>query len=148
MPKYEYKIVGSQGSDSGYNQLGDIESKINDLAQAGYRLASFTDITYAHNDGGFVAVMERQLANKGDAARIRRYLCQQVQLARRKGDKTITFRSGDVHDALGLVNRLPNVCQVLNGAKFHEAAVVEILRYLERPPSGQGANLVIEFRIL
>ena len=85
---------------------------------------------------------------RGDAARIRRYLCQHVELARRRSDKTVTFRSGDVHDELGLVNRLPNVCQVLNGEKFRCAATVEILRYLESPPSGQGANLVIEFRVL
>lgn len=85
---------------------------------------------------------------RGDAERIRHHLCGQVELARRRGDKTIAFRSGDVHDELGLMNRLPNVCQVLNGNKFQDAARVEVLRYLECPPSGQGANLVVEFRIL
>ena len=41
-----------------------------------------------------------------------------------------------------------NVCQVLEGEKFHAMAGVEFVRYLDRPPSGQGANLVIEFRVL
>ena len=69
-------------------------------------------------------------------------------LARGRGDKTVTFRSGDVHEALGLVNSLPNVCQVLKGPKFHEEARVNLVRYIECPPSGQGANLIMEFRIL
>ena len=85
---------------------------------------------------------------RGGAERIRQYLCRQVDLARRSGDETIVFRSGDVHDALGLENRLPNVCQVLKGAKFRREAGVEMWRHLNSPPSGQGANLVLEFRIL
>ena len=43
---------------------------------------------------------------------------------------------------------MPNVCQVLEGKKFHEEANVELVRYIQRPPSGRGANLIIEFRIL
>ena len=85
---------------------------------------------------------------RGDAWRIRSYLFDQVTLARGRGDKTITFRSGDVHKALGLVNRLPNVSQVLKGSKFLEEAGVAIAGYIKCPPSGQGANLIIEFRIL
>ena len=84
----------------------------------------------------------------GDAGRIRSYLIDQVKPARLTGDKTITFRAGDVHDALGMVSRMPNVCQVLKSQKFHEAAGVRIARYIASPPSGQGANLIIEFRIL
>ena len=47
-----------------------------------------------------------------------------------------------------MVNALPNVCLVLEGEKFHSMAGVELVRYLHRPPSGQGANLSIQFRIL
>ena len=46
-----------------------------------------------------------------------------------------------------MVNSHPNVCQVLEGEKFHAMAGVEFVRYLDRPPSVQGANLVIEFRV-
>ncbi len=84
----------------------------------------------------------------GDADRIRRYLVRRVQEARCTGATELTLRSGDVHRALGMVNALPNVCQVLEGEKFHSMAGVELVRYLKRPPSGQGANLSIEFRIL
>ena len=85
---------------------------------------------------------------KGDARRIRLYLCGQVELARARGDKTVTFRAGDVHTAIGLEDRMPNVCQVLKGRLFQKMCRVEIVRHISSPPSGQGANLVIEFRIL
>ena len=84
----------------------------------------------------------------GDADRIRDYLCRRVEEARQAGQSTVTFRAGDVHEALGLVSAHPNVCQVLEGKKFHSMAGVELARYVDRPPSGQGANLKIEFRIL
>lgn len=83
-----------------------------------------------------------------DADRIRNYLCRRVAEARRAGQSTIAFRAGDVHQALGLVNAYPNVCQVLKGRKFHAQAGVEPLRLLASPPSGQGASLEIEFRIV
>ena len=85
---------------------------------------------------------------RGDAERIRRYLCDQVASARGRGEKTITFRAGDIHDSLGLRKSHANVCQVLDRPKFRAAARVEFVRDIERPPSGEGANLVVEFRIL
>ena len=85
---------------------------------------------------------------KGDAERIRQYLCSQVDSARARGDRTLAFRAGDVHKAIGLENRMPNVCQVLRGRLFRETCRVEFVRLICSPPSGQGANLVIEFRIL
>ena len=85
---------------------------------------------------------------RGDARRIRKHLCQQVEAARFEGAGIVTFRAGDVHDALGLTNSYANVCQVLEGWLFHEGAGVEIATYVYRPPSGRGANLEIRFRIL
>ena len=84
----------------------------------------------------------------GDADRIRRYLLRRVEEARRAGTSELTFRAGDVHKALGMMSSHANVCQVLEGEKFHAIAGVEFVRYIDRPPSGQGANLVIEFRVL
>ena len=84
----------------------------------------------------------------GDADRIRRYLCQRVEEARQVGKTRVTFRAGDVHKALGLVHAHSNVCQVLQGKGFHSLATVEFARCVYRPPSGQGANLTIEFRLL
>ena len=82
------------------------------------------------------------------AERIRRFLIQRVGEARRTEQEKLTFRAGDVHDELGLANAHPNVCQVLEGEKFHRQARIKLTRYMLRPPSGQGANLTIEFQIL
>lgn len=83
-----------------------------------------------------------------DADRIRDYLRRRVEEARQAGQSTVTFRAGDVHEALGLASAHPNVCQVLEGKKFHSMAGVELAKYVDRPPPGQGANLKVEFRIL
>ena len=65
------------------------------------------------------------------------------------GASSITFRAGDVHNALGLSNAVPNVCQVLeNEGKFHRPAGLQFLKYVYRPPSGLGRRLEIKFRIL
>jgi hypothetical protein len=85
---------------------------------------------------------------EGYAKRIRRHLHDQVESARLNGERTIKIRAGDVHRALHLENRMPNVCQVLKGKLFHEMCGVEIVRIVSSPPSGQGANLIIEYRIL
>lgn len=56
MARYEYKIVEGKSQE-------DIESKMNGLAQTGYRLASFV-ITWQggfRNQGAYRAVMERQI---------------------------------------------------------------------------------------
>lgn len=95
----------------------------------------------------FQAVKSDSLA-KGYAPRIRRYLCGRVDSARERGDKTVRFRAGDVHKAVGLENQLPNVCQVLKGRLFREMCRVDIVRVISSPPSGRGANLIIEFHIL
>ena len=84
----------------------------------------------------------------GEAERIRDYLCQKVNDARQASETSVTFRAGDVHNTLGLRNRHRNVCQVLKGGPFRIRAGVEIARIVCSPPSGFGANLVIEFRIL
>ena len=54
--RYEYKIVEAKTQ-------ADIERKMNELAQAGYRLASFfiTERGILRGEGAYRAVMERQL---------------------------------------------------------------------------------------
>ena len=85
---------------------------------------------------------------KGDADRIRRYLRGEVQAKRRAGAERISLRAQDIHESLGLTNAYPNVCQVLTSKKFHSKARVEFVRYVSRPPSGQGSSIVIEFCLL
>ena len=85
----------------------------------------------------------------GDAGRIRDYLCKQVEAARQDGITRLSIRAGDVHDALGLVNVHPNVCQVLKGSIFHRRAGVEYLvNRTEGPSSEQGANVIYHYYVL
>ena len=84
----------------------------------------------------------------GDADRIRRHLCGLVDEARLAGKSMLIIRAGDVHREIGLERAHPNVCQVLRGEKFHTLANVELAGYVHCPPSGQGANLTIEFHLL
>ena len=83
----------------------------------------------------------------GDADRIRDYATQMIEEARREGDTRKTIRAGDVHDALGLTLAHANVCQVLDGSKFHTQARVNLLRY-SGAPSRASSNSYFEFEIL
>ena len=85
---------------------------------------------------------------RGDAERIRRYLLQIVAEARREGITELTLRAGDIHRALNMSNSYANVCQVLESKRFHAMANVAVVRYVNRPPSGRGANLEIRFQML
>ena len=84
---------------------------------------------------------------QGDANRIRDYATRLVEQYRREGKNRITIRAGDVHDALGLRQAHPNVCQALGGNIFHRKAGGKLVD-CDLPPSGQGANAEFMFSIL
>lgn len=67
-----------------------------------------------------------------------------VDPARARGDATVTIRAGDVHQAMGLKNRLPLVCSAIGANAFEESAGVERAS-LEGPI--HGANAIFTFRL-
>jgi GTP pyrophosphokinase len=71
---------------------------------------------------------------------VRRY----VQPAQARGDREVAIRAGDVHREIGLDNRMPAVCSVLDGRIFREANGLELI---ERSGPPQGANAVFRFRL-
>ena len=82
------------------------------------------------------------------ADEIRRYAVQHyVEPARGAGEGVVVIRAGDVHRALGLENAHYNVCQVLDGAKFHHKAGVAPVDY-EGPESRRAPNSEFVFRVL
>ena len=83
----------------------------------------------------------------GDAERVRDYATKLVEDKRGAGEKDVTLRAGDIHDALGLRLAHANVCQVLDGRRFHEQAYVKLLGY-EGVESRAGANSYFTFEIL
>lgn len=79
---------------------------------------------------GFIWVACKEKLNVDtakDADRIRQHALDiYIAPARVRGDASVTIRSGDVHDALGMTNAHANVCQSLRGAKFQEMAGVAV----------------------
>ncbi len=70
-----------------------------------------------------------------------------VQVARRKGLSRIRIRVGDVHRALKLRNRVPNVSSALRSRIFLERNHLEIEEE-SGPPSGMGTRTTFTYRLL
>jgi len=62
------------------------------------------------------------------ADQIRQYVIDElVEPARAAGESVLTMRSGDIHKAMGLDNRMPAVCSALDAAKFYDEAGVRLV---------------------
>lgn len=70
-----------------------------------------------------------------------------IESARRKGLNRIQIRVGDVHRALKLKNRVPNVSSALRSRIFVEKNNLEIEEE-SGPPSGMGTRTTFTYRIL
>ena len=82
------------------------------------------------------------------ADEIRQYALEHyIEPARNAGERRVVVRAMDVHNALGLNGRYPNVCQALDGSKFHRQAGVKIVDY-KGPPSRRGPSAEFVFSIL
>ncbi len=80
------------------------------------------------------------------ADRIRTYALENwIQPARRRGERFTTIRTGDVHKAMGLKNKMPAVCSALKARKFEGFGNVERIEATGPP---QGANLYLTFKLL
>ena len=85
---------------------------------------------------------------RGDADRIRQYATQHyIEPARKAGRQRVVIRASDVHKALGLGWHYANVCQALDGSKFHHQAGVRLVDY-KGPPSRRGPSAEFVFSIL
>jgi 5-methylcytosine-specific restriction protein B len=67
-----------------------------------------------------------------------------IDPARRRGEKQISIRAGDIHNAMGYKSRMPLVCAALGANKFDEIAGVERVS-LTGPTN--GANAIFTFLI-
>jgi hypothetical protein len=68
-----------------------------------------------------------------------------VDPARARGDKHISLRAGDVHDAMGYRNRMPLICSALGATVFEEQ--FRVRRTAVEGPLN-GANTVFRFEVL
>ncbi len=79
------------------------------------------------------------------AERIRRYaLDQYLEPARQAQERTVTIRTGDVHQNLGLSSRVPAVCSALASALFERLAGVTLM---ERIGPFQSTTTQFRYRL-
>lgn len=84
----------------------------------------------------------------GNSARIREYARREyIEPARKRGEITVRIVAGDVHKALGLQNRVPQVCNALRNKKFLDRNRLA-LEKAEGPPSGMGTTVKFTYRLL
>jgi len=74
------------------------------------------------------------------ADEIRKYvITQYISPARDQGKVTVILRAGNIHKEMGLVNRMPSVCEALDTEKFRAKACVQ-LRWRSGPDRGSNAE--------
>ena len=79
------------------------------------------------------------------ADRIRMFALEQyIEPAREAGQRNVTIRAGDVHDAMGLANQMPAVCGGLGTDLFLELGRV---RRVGRSGPANGANAQFDFEL-
>jgi hypothetical protein len=80
------------------------------------------------------------------ADKIREFVYKEyVQPARERGDQTVTFRAGDVHEQMDLKSRLPAVCAAVDTNKFREKYQV---RLVKREGPANAANAFFTFALM
>jgi hypothetical protein len=81
------------------------------------------------------------------AKTIREYIrVRYLEPARLRHETLVTLRAGDIHRELGLRNRVPNVCQVMESKILEKEAGVKVSSR-QGPPSGRGTTLTITYSV-
>ncbi len=79
---------------------------------------------------------------------IRRHVCEAyLQAAIRRGENTFTVNVGEVHKALKLANRVPQVCSALESKKLLDENQLRVVSKTG-PPSGQSTTVTFTYEIL
>ena len=69
-----------------------------------------------------------------------------MEPARQRHETLVTLRAGDIHRELGLRNRVPNVCQVMESKLLEKEAGVKVSSK-QGPPSGRGTTLTVTYTV-
>lgn len=78
---------------------------------------------------------------------IREYIrMHYLEPARQRRETLVTLRAGDIHRELGLRNRVPNVCQVMESKLLEKEAGVKVSSR-QGPPSGRGTTLTVTYAV-
>lgn len=69
-----------------------------------------------------------------------------MEPARQRHETLVTLRAGDIHRELGLRNRVPSVCQVMESKLLEKEAGVKVSSK-QGPPSGRGTTLTVTYLV-
>ena len=92
-------------------------------------------------------MMQNQEDNNRTISENVRIYCRDTHVvpARKRGEKQITIRAGDIHKELGFKNRLPLICSALGTELYNKMANVKRIS-IEGPVI--GANTRFTFQLL
>jgi hypothetical protein len=84
----------------------------------------------------------------GNTDKVREYARREyIEPARQHGEISVRIVAGDVHKALGLHNRSPQVCSALRSQKFLEENHLALVK-AEGPPGGMSTTMTFTYRFL
>ena len=83
----------------------------------------------------------KQETNKISTDDIRKYITEMKKNATLSGEKVIILKSGDIHKALNLKSRMPQVCNAMRQS-MNESDVV-----LHTTPSGNSSTIEIQYHV-
>lgn len=91
--------------------------------------------------------MQRLKAGPSKADQIRDFVLRHyIEPARKRGEKFVTVPVGEVHNELGLKNRIPLVISAITARKFLKQHSLSV-HHTEGPPSGQSTTVRITFSL-
>jgi hypothetical protein len=73
-----------------------------------------------------------------------------IEPARRRGEKEVTIRAGDIHDEMGLKARQPLVCDALRGKKLQKQCNIKLIneRWGKNVHQRHARNIWYTFQLL
>jgi hypothetical protein len=84
-------------------------------------------------------IFKRERKNIGLTDEIRRYILTMLNEAKEKGENYLDIRSGDIHKAMGLKDRLPPVCNAMESLHLYRYEI------LHDTPSGKSSTKLIRY---
>ena len=82
------------------------------------------------------------------ADKVRQYtVTQYIRPAQARGERTVCVTAGEVHKALGLKNRVPQVCAALRSTRFLSENHLR-LKDVSGPPSGMSTTVKFTYEIV
>ena len=82
-----------------------------------------------------------QETNKITTDDIRHYIAELKRIAKESGNNFIVLKSGDIHKALNLKSRMPQVCNAMRQS-MNEGDIV-----LHTTPSGNSSTIEIQYNV-